>query len=331
MLKIDNRVITPSELKAEMPCSDRVLNIKKKNDEILRNFMLGNDKRFLVVSGPCSADNADALSEYCGKLKVLSDKLSDKLLIVTRIFTAKPRTTGEGYLGMMYEPNGKDVDINLGVRKSREMVMRCINESELPVSDELLYPEYYDYWDDLISYYFIGARSSENPEHRNLGSGLDIPVGVKNSTGGNLISLAGAVHACQNPKSFLFKGNQVTTDGNPYAHAVLRGFVDESGVFFPNYNESSLKAYDLLCSQMDVKNKSVIIDCSHANSAKQSMKQIQAAKNVVERRNIGVKGIMLESYLFEGQSSKDYGVSKTDSCLGWHDTEELLFDIYNKL
>lgn len=331
MFTEEKTIITPDELKEAMPLSDRVAEVKQKNDIVLKEFMAGRDKRFLVVSGPCSADNEDALSEYCGRLSHLADKLSDKILFVTRIFTAKPRTNGEGYLGMMYQPDGKNVDIDKGVRLARQMLMRCISETGLPVADELLYPEYYDYYDDLISYYFIGARSSENPEHRNIGSGLDVVVGVKNSTGGNLISLAGAVHACQNPKTFLLKGKQVSASGNPYAHAVLRGFVDESGVFFPNYSENSLKTYEMLCGSMGVINNSVIIDCSHANSAKQSMKQIQAAKRIVERRYPIVKGIMLESYLFEGQSDSQYGVSRTDSCLGWEDTEELLYDIYNKL
>jgi len=324
-------VICAEELKNQLPADGEIRRIKAENDRILKDIISGRDKRFLVVSGPCSADSRDALYEYCKRLSVLKEKFSDRMFILPRVFTAKPRTTGEGYLGMMYQPEGKNVDINKGLYESRLMMLDIIRNTGMAVSDELLYPEYYDYTDDLVSYYFVGARSSENPEHRNVSSGLDVIVGMKNSTGGNLISLAGSVHAASTPKEFLLKGKQVKTAGNPYAHAVLRGFVDESGVFHPNYSESSLRSYEMLCDDYGVENKFVLVDCSHANSSKQTYKQIAAAKSVVAASNRLVGGIMLESYLFEGRAEEGFGISRTDSCIGWEDTEMLLTEIYGTL
>ncbi|MEG2085952.1 MAG: 3-deoxy-7-phosphoheptulonate synthase [Clostridia bacterium] len=283
MFKTVKRVITPDELKKLLPITAELAEIKLQNDNLIKSIISGKDKRFLIVTGPCSADNIDAVMEYCIKLKVLSDKYIDKIVIMPRVFTAKPRTTGEGYLGMMYQPDCDIVDIDKGVYKSREMMIRCIKETGMAISDELLYPEYYDYFDDLISYYFIGARSSENPEHRNIGSGLDMTVGVKNGTGGNLISLAGAVYACQRPKEFLLKGVQVKTEGNLYAHAVFRGFVDESGVFYTNYSENCLNTYGLICDNLGISNKSVLVDRTQTaqNKALDKCKPLKASlKNI---------------------------------------------------
>ncbi len=326
------KVITAEEVKKLLPVGEKIASVKADNDETLRNLVSGKDKRFLLVCGPCSADNEDAVAEYCVKLKALSDRYDDRLVIVPRVFTAKPRTNGEGYLGMMYQPEGVSVDVDEGVRRSRGMMLRIIEETGLPISDELLYPEYYDYNDDLVSYYFIGARSSENPEHRNVGSGLGVAVGVKNSTGGNLMSLAGSVYSVNTPKEFLLKGEQVRTEGNPYAHAVFRGFVDESGVFYPNYSDNSLRTYLMLCENYGVINRFVMVDCSHANSSKQTIKQIKTARSIIRERNKVIGSLMLESYLFEGRSdSGEYGVSRTDNCIGFEDTESLVKDLYDSL
>ncbi len=326
------KVITADEIKKLNPVSARVMEVKANNDGTLKDIVSGKDKRFLLVCGPCSADNEDAVAEYCVKLKALSDKYDDRIFIMPRVFTAKPRTKGDGYLGMMYEPDGKNVDVDAGVRKSRKMMMRIIEETGLPVSDELLYPEYFDYSDDLVSYYFIGARSSENPEHRNAASGLDVAVGVKNSTGGNLMSLAGSVYSVNTPKEFLLRGEQVRTSGNPYAHAVFRGFVDESGVFYPNYSDNSLRTYLMLCDDYGIANRFVMVDCSHANSSKQTIKQIQTARDIIRERNKVIGSLMLESYLFEGRSdSGEYGVSRTDNCIGFEDTAALVKELYDSL
>lgn len=332
MIKVIKKVISPLELKREMPMPKEAEAIKRQNDCLLQNVVSGKDKRLLIISGPCSADDPDAVIEYCRRLKVLNDRYADKMVIIPRIFTAKPRTNGEGYLGMMYQPYAEEVNINEGLLRARKMLIDCICETALPISDELLYPEYYDYFDDLISYYVIGARSSENPEHRNISSGLDVAVGVKNTTGGNLISLAGAVYACSTPKTFLFKGNEVATSGNKLAHAILRGYVDQSGVFFRNYSTGSISNYKLLCNKYNVGNKRIIVDCSHANSSKQIMKQLEAAREVISARDPDVFGLMFESYLFEGSDpSGRYGVSRTDACIGWEDTERIIDEIFSMI
>lgn len=327
-----SKVISAKEVKKLLPVNEKIAKLKTENDETLKNIVSGKDKRFLLVCGPCSADNEEAVSEYCLKLKKISDKVSDKIFIMPRIFTAKPRTNGEGYLGMMYQPDGNAVNVDRGVKNSRKMMLRLIDETGFAISDELLYPEYYDYNDDLVSYFFIGARSSENPEHRNVASGLNVAVGVKNSTGGNLMSLAGSVYSVNTPREFLLKGEQVKTQGNPYAHAVFRGFVDESGVFYPNYNDSSLRSYLMLCDHYNVKNRFVMVDCSHANSSKQTIKQIKTAQSIIREKNKIIGSLMLESYLIEGRTDcGTYGMSRTDNCIGFEDTEMLIYELYDSL
>ncbi|MDD4292029.1 MAG: 3-deoxy-7-phosphoheptulonate synthase [Clostridia bacterium] len=330
MFTKQNKVICADALKIEMPIGQETARFIAKETDTLKKIILGEDKRFLVVCGPCSADDADAIVEYCRKLSVLKEKYSDKVYILPRVFTAKPRTTGDGYLGMMYQPDGVNVNIDRGLRMCRKTMLRVTEECKTIIADELLYPEYYEYFDDLVSYYFIGARSSENPEHRNVASGLDVPVGVKNSTGGNILALAGSVHACLAPKEFLLRDFQVKTNGNQYAHAVLRGYVDESGVFYGNYSANTIDAYESICESLKINNKFVMVDCSHANSMKQTQKQIKAAREVINAKHCAVRGIMLESYLFEGCGS-GYGYSKTDACISFNDTSILLEELYCSL
>ena len=323
------KMVTPKKLRKKVRLDKLCKKVKETNDEIIKNIISGKDKRFLIVCGPCGADNSDAVLEYCLRLKELSLKVKDKIFLVARLYTAKARTIGEGYLGMMFQPDGDKIDIALGVEKTRRMLANCVSKTGLPIADEFLYVEQLEYNADLISYYFIGARQSDSPLYRDLASGLEVAVGLKNSISGNLKNLAGGLHAIKTKRKFCFDGGQVTTAGNEFSHVVLRGFSNENGEYFSNANQQSIDRIKEYAKELNTNCDFVMVDCSHANSQKKAENQIQNAINDVSNTN--ARGIMLESYLYAGSAQNTYGVSRVDECLGWEETEKTILKIYEIL
>lgn len=340
-IKINHELPVPEVLKNEYPLSNEQKSIKQQRDEEIRRIFTGESDKFVVLVGPCSADNEDTVCEYVNRLKKVSDKVSDKLMIIPRVYTNKPRTTGDGYKGMLHQPEpDKAPDLLAGIIAIRKMHIRVLQETGLSSADEMLYPENRSYLDDVLSYEAIGARSVENQQHRLTASGMDIPVGMKNPTSGDLSVMLNSVIAAQHPHHFIYRGCDVETSGNPLAHTILRGGVDKYGQTIPNYHyEDLMRLYDLY-SKKDLQNPAVIVDVNHSNSGKQYKEQIRIVSEVLHSRNYNpdvrklVKGVMIESYLLEGrQDISDHmtpGCSITDSCLGWEDTERLLYDIAEK-
>lgn len=340
-IKINHELPIPEVLKNEYPLSNEQKSIKQQRDEEIRRIFTGESDKFVVLVGPCSADNEDTVCEYVNRLKKVSDKVSDKLMIIPRVYTNKPRTTGDGYKGMLHQPDpDKAPDLLAGIIAIRKMHIRVLQETGLSSADEMLYPENRSYLDDVLSYEAIGARSVENQQHRLTASGMDIPVGMKNPTSGDLSVMLNSVIAAQHPHHFIYRGCDVETSGNPLAHTILRGGVDKYGQTIPNYHyEDLMRLYDLY-SKKDLQNPAVIVDVNHSNSGKQYKEQIRIVSEVLHSRNYNpdvrklVKGVMIESYLLEGrQDISDHmtpGCSITDSCLGWEDTERLLYDIAEK-
>ena len=340
-IKINHELPVPEVLKNEYPLSNEQKSIKQQRDEEIRRIFTGESDKFVVLVGPCSADNEDTVCEYVNRLKKVSDKVSDKLMIIPRVYTNKPRTTGDGYKGMLHQPDpDKAPDLLAGIIAIRKMHIRVLQETGLSSADEMLYPENRSYLDDVLSYEAIGARSVENQQHRLTASGMDIPVGMKNPTSGDLSVMLNSVIAAQHPHHFIYRGCDVETSGNPLAHTILRGGVDKYGQTIPNYHyEDLMRLYDLY-SKKDLQNPAVIVDVNHSNSGKQYKEQIRIVSEVLHSRNYNpdvrklVKGVMIESYLLEGrQDISDHmtpGCSITDSCLGWEDTERLLYDIAEK-
>ena len=288
--------------------------------------------------GPCSADNEDAVCEYVSRLGKLKDRFSEKIMLVPRIYTNKPRTTGEGYKGMLHQPSpDKAPDLLNGIIAIRKMHIRAIEESGLTAADEMLYPENRSYLDDLLSYEAVGARSVENQQHRLTASGMDIPVGMKNPTSGDFSVMLNSVKAAQSSHRFLYRGYDVSTDGNDLAHVILRGGVDKYGTCVPNYHYEDLIRLLDMYQKRDLKNPAAIVDVNHSNSDKKFKEQIRIVSEVLHSRNYNselkklIKGVMIESYLVEGNqpisSERVYGKSITDPCLGWEDTERLLYKI----
>lgn len=337
-IKINHELPIPEVLKNEYPLSNEQKSIKQQRDEEIRRIFTGESDKFVVLVGPCSADNEDTVCEYVNRLKKVSDKVSDKLMIIPRVYTNKPRTTGDGYKGMLHQPEpDKAPDLLAGIIAIRKMHIRVLQETGLSSADEMLYPENRSYLDDVLSYEAIGARSVENQQHRLTASGMDIPVGMKNPTSGDLSVMLNSVIAAQHPHHFIYRGCDVETSGNPLAHTILRGGVDKYGQTIPNYHyEDLMRLYDLY-SKKDLQNPAVIVDVNHSNSGKQYKEQIRIVSEVLHSRNYNpdvrklVKGVMIESYLLEGrQDISDHmtpGCSITDPCLGWEDTERLLYDI----
>ena len=340
-IKINHELPVPEVLKNEYPLSNEQKSIKQQRDEEIRRIFTGESDKFVVLVGPCSADNEDTVCEYVNRLKKVSDKVSDKLMIIPRVYTNKPRTTGDGYKGMLHQPDpDKAPDLLAGIIAIRKMHIRVLQETGLSSADEMLYPENRSYLDDVLSYEAIGARSVENQQHRLTASGMDIPVGMKNPTSGDLSVMLNSVIAAQHPHHFIYRGCDVETSGNPLAHTILRGGVDKYGQTIPNYHyEDLMRLYDLY-SKKDLQNPAVIVDVNHSNSGKQYKEQIRIVSEVLHSRNYNpdvrklVKGVMIESYLLEGrQDISDHmtpGCSITDACLGWEDTERLLYDIAEK-
>ena len=328
---------TPEEIRSEFPLSRELTSLKKERDAMISDVFTGKSDKFLVVVGPCSADNEDAVCDYVSRLGKLNDKVKDKLILIPRIYTNKPRTTGDGYKGITSQPDpeGK-TDFRAGLVAMRHMQIRAIEESGLTAADEMLYPENWGYIADILSYVAIGARSVEDQEHRMTASGFDVPAGMKNPTSGTLSVMLNSVYAAQQPHTFVYRGYEVSTNGNPLAHCVLRGSSNKHGQSLPNYHYEDLSLLLKLYEQREIINPAAIIDANHNNSGKQFKEQIRIVKEVLHSRNLNpdiknlVKGVMIESYIEEGCQKIGegiYGKSITDPCLGWEDTERLLLEI----
>ena len=329
---------SPDEVKAQAPMSEEMKKIKAGRDRLIRDVIAGESDKFLVVVGPCSADNEDAVCEYTNRLAKVQEKVADRLVLVPRIYTNKPRTTGEGYKGMLHQPDPEaKPDILAGILAIRHMHMRSIAETGLTAADEMLYPDNWHYLSDILSYVAIGARSVENQEHRLMVSGLDIPVGMKNPTSGDFSVMLNSVVAAQSGHDFISRGWEVRTEGNPLTHTILRGAVNKHGNTIPNYHYEDIQLLLEKYEERNLENPAVLIDANHSNSGKKYMQQIRIVKEILHSRRIDgdirklVKGVMIESYLVEGcqQIGADhvYGKSITDPCLGWEDTEKLLYTI----
>lgn len=337
-MEFKRKLPVPKELKEEFPLDKELAKIKEKNDEEIRKIFTGESDKFLLIIGPCSADREDSVVDYCKRLKSIYDKVSDELVIVPRIYTNKPRTTGAGYKGMLHQPdpNGQP-DMLKGIIAIRNLHMRVLKETGFSGADEMLYPDNARYLSDLLSYTAVGARSVENQEHRLVSSGLNIPVGMKNPTSGDLSVMMNSINAAQHPHTFIYRGWEVESKGNLLTHAILRGYVDSNGITHPNYHyEDLLNLYNLY-EKAGFANPAVIVDCNHSNSGKKYAEQIRIAKEVLHscrhNKNIDklVKGLMIESYIEDGNQSVDggvYGKSITDACIGWEKTEKLIMDIH---
>ena len=324
----------PEEFRKEYPLPPELSRLKEERDRQIRDVITGNSDRFLVIIGPCSADNEDAVCDYVSRLGALQEKVQDRLILIPRIYTNKPRTTGEGYKGIATQPDPeKEPDLMQGLIAVRSMHLRAMEESGLTPADEMLYPENYPYLSDILSYIAIGARSVEDQYHRLTVSGFDVPAGMKNPTSGDLTVMLNSVYAAQHPHTFTYRGWEVTTTGNPLAHTVLRGSVNAYGRNFPNYHYEDLSRLIELYEEREILNPATIIDSNHNNSGKKHKQQIRIVKEVLHSRKLNpdirklVKGVMIESYIEEGCQSIGegiYGKSITDPCLGWKDSEELI-------
>ncbi len=335
------KLLIPKDIKEMYPISSEGALAKQRNDELVRRIFSGEDDRLLLVIGPCSADREDAVIEYISRLRGLQDRVADKIVMVPRIYTNKPRTTGAGYKGMLHQPDPQaHSDMLKGLISIRKLHMRAINETGFSCADEMLYPENHRFLDDLLSYVAVGARSVENQQHRLTASGLDIPVGMKNPTGGDLSVMMNAILAAQRPHMFIYRNWEVESKGNPYAHAILRGYMDSHGISRPNYHYEDLAHLCELYAGSGLSHPAVVVDTNHCNSGKHYDEQVRIAKEVLHsmRHNPDiarlVKGMMIESYLEDGCQKPDggiYGKSITDPCLGWEKTERLVFELAEQL
>jgi len=331
------KIPTPAEITQLMPMPAKLMQVKAARDKDILNIIKGNDHRFLLIIGPCSADDEDALSEYVSRLASLQNKVKNRLILIPRIYTNKPRTTGKGYKGMLHQPKASgDPDISQGIKAIRRMHLRVLSESGLSAADEMLYPGNYPYLEDILSYVTIGARSVENQEHRLTVSGLDIPVGMKNPTSGDLNVLLNSVEAAQIQHAFIYNGWEVKTKGNRLTHCILRGAINRHGQNIPNYHYEDLMHFVQLYLKRNLGHPAVIVDTNHANSDKDFRQQGRIAEEVMcslaqskDLKKI-VKGFMVESYLKEGSQKvggKVFGQSITDPCLGWPDTKKLILKL----
>lgn len=332
---------TPKELKEQFPLGENVTKIKEERDEIIKNIFEGKDDHFLLIIGPCSADNETAVLDYMNRMVKVQEKVKDKIFIIPRVYTNKPRTKGVGYKGMLHQPdpNGEE-DMLKGIIAIREMHTRVVKETGFTCAEEMLYPENHRYLSDLLAYVAIGARSVEDQQHRIVASGLGIPVGMKNPTGGDISVMMNSIAAAQSKQKFLYRGWEVTTNGNPLSHAILRGYVDAYGRSHSNYHYEDLTNLIENYEHEKLLNPAVIVDCNHANSGKKFIEQIRISKDVIHSCHVSsdikklVKGLMIESYIEDGcQKIGDgvYGKSITDPCLGWEKTEKLIYDLAESL
>lgn len=327
----------PKEIKEQFPMSEDLAKIKEKRDEEIKRIFTGEDKRLALIIGPCSADNEDSVIDYISRLVPVQEKVKDKILIIPRIYTNKPRTTGEGYKGMVHQPDPeKSSDMLEGLIAIRRLHTRAIAETGFTCADEMLYPENQRYLSDLLSYVAVGARSVEDQQHRLVASGISVPVGMKNPTSGDFSVMMNSIVAAQHSHTFIFRGWEVVSSGNPLAHAILRGSVNKHGQSIPNYHyEDLIRLFDMY-QACNLNNMSVIVDANHSNSGKKYLEQIRICKEVLhscrhsDDINSMVKGFMIESYIEDGCQKVGggvYGKSITDPCLGWEKTEKLIYDI----
>jgi len=329
------------EIKEEYPLTERMIQVKKERDENIKAVFDGESDKFILIIGPCSADHSEPVLEYISRLKRIEEQVSDKIILIPRIYTNKPRTTGQGYKGMLHQPDpDAKPDMYKGIVAIRELHLAALRDYGFSCADEMLYPENYRYLSDLLSYVAVGARSVENQQHRLTASGIGAPVGMKNPTGGDLTVMMNSVVAAQSSHTFIYRGWEVTSEGNPYAHAILRGYIDYAGRNVSNYHYEDLLRVEELYEELNLKNPSVIVDTNHNNSGKKYLEQIRISKDIVHSRNQNsdikrlVKGLMIESYLEDGAQGVGehvFGKSITDPCLGWEKTEQLILDIAEKL
>ena len=341
-MKFYRKLPIPKEIKEQFPLdADNEERLNARINE-LKSVISGESDKFILIIGPCSADREDAVIDYLHRLRIVEEKVKDKILIIPRVYTNKPRTTGDGYKGMLHQPNPSgDPDMLAGIIAIRKLHIRAITETGFGCADEMLYPENHRYISDLLAYAAVGARSVEDQQHRLVASGLNIPVGMKNPTGGNLGTMLNSIKAAQSSHVFLYRGWEVESEGNPYAHAILRGYVDTNGVVKPNYDYQNLvDLYDAY-KIAGLKNPAVIVDTNHGNSDKNYAVQIDVARDVLKSRKKNnhirsfVKGLMIESYIEDGAQdiceNLIYGKSVTDPCLGWDKTEKLINEIADAL
>ena len=331
----------PQEVKKEYPLTERMEAVKAARDEAIRAVFDGSSDKFILVIGPCSADHSEPVLEYISRLRKIEEQVKDKIIIIPRIYTNKPRTTCQGYKGMLHQPDPEaKPDMYKGIVAIRDLHLASLRDYDFSCADEMLYPENYRYLSDLLSYVAIGARSVENQEHRLVSSGVEAPVGMKNPTGGDLSVMMNSIVAAQSSHTFIYRGWEVTSAGNPYAHAILRGYIDYAGRSASNYHYEDLLRVQELYAKSNLVNPSVIVDTNHNNSGKQYLEQVRIAKDIVHSRNQNadikklVKGLMIESYIEDGACKPEehiFGKSITDPCLGWEKTERLILDIADKL
>lgn len=331
----------PQDVKEMYPISEEALRIKENRDKELKAILDGKDNRLILVIGPCSADREDSVMEYISRLAEVEKDVNDILFIIPRMYTNKPRTTGEGYKGMLHQPDPlRQSDLLKGIIAIRKLHMRALNETKFSCADEMLYPTNHRYLSDALGYVAVGARSVENQEHRLTASGLDLPVGLKNPTSGDLSVVFNALKAAQNGHTFIYRGWEVETKGNPYAHIILRGYKNSRGICHENYTYNNLKEVISMYKEGNFQHPAILIDCNHNNSNKQYEKQIEIANDVLESREKDpevrefVKGLMIESYLEDGCQHPDgtiYGKSITDPCLGWEKSKALIYQIADRL
>ena len=327
----------PKEIKEQYPLTAELAQVKARRDKEIADVFTGKSSKMVLIIGPCSADREDAVLEYCERLAKLQEAVSDKLVLIPRVYTNKPRTTGDGYKGLLHQPDPrKTSDMLEGVIAIRRLHTNVLASTGLPTADEMLYPDNYRYLSDLLSYVAVGARSVENQEHRLTSSGIDIPVGMKNPTSGDISVMLNSIMAAQHPHTFIYRGWEVDTTGNPLAHAILRGYVNKHGESMPNYHFEELERLYNAYTAKGLQNMALIVDANHANSGKKYQEQPRICKEVLHScRHSGeiksiVKGFMVESYLEPGcQKIGDgvYGKSITDPCLGWEETIRLVQDI----
>lgn len=339
--EIIQKVISPAELLEQYPLPQKDSLVKQERDLQIKDVFTGKSDKFIVVIGPCSADNEDSVCDYINRLAKVQDKVKDKLILIPRIYTNKPRTTGEGYKGMVHQPDPeKEPDLQEGLIAMRKLHLRAIAETGLTAADEMLYPENWPYVADILSYVAVGARSVEDQQHRLTISGMDCPAGMKNPTSGDLSVMLNSCVAAQASHTFLFRAHEVKTSGNPLAHTILRGAVNKHGQSIPNYHYEDLINLLEMYNKRDLQNQAVIVDANHANSNKLYSEQPRIVKEILHSRTLNpdisklVKGVMIESYIEPGSqkiSEHIYGKSITDACLGWEESEKLIYTIANQI
>lgn len=334
-----SKLPTSAEIREQIPLPESLAKIKAERDEEIKAIFRGDSHKFLLIIGPCSADHPDPVLEYCNRLKEIADEVQDKIMIVPRIYTNKPRTTGEGYKGMLHQPDPeKGADVLAGIGAIRRLHMEVLRQTGFSTADEMLYPDNLRYLSDIMSYVAVGARSVENQQHRLVASGIDVPTGMKNPTSGDLGVMLNSIYAGQHAHDFIFREWEVKSDGNPYTHAILRGSQSKHGQIVPNYHYEDLKLLYDLYMKKDLVYPAVVVDTNHCNSAKKYKEQLRISQEIMHSRKYSpelagfVKGLMVESYIEEGNCKPEdhiFGKSITDACIGWDDTKRLISTVYD--